>query len=182
MRKRPLPTPEYLHKRLRYEPSTGKLYWRDYPPHGPPWNGRWAGKEAATADNGRGYFQITLDGGKYVAHRIIWAMITGVWPVEVDHIDHDKGNNRIRNLRATTRTGNKQNQPLTKGNTSGVMGVGWHHNGWRAFITVAGKHHHLGYFDDFNDAVCARKAAEAKYGYHVNHGHRLTQASSCATL
>jgi hypothetical protein len=95
-----LPSPDLLRKLLRYEPETGKLFWRerdreffksdrDYK----VWNIRFAGKEAFTASD-CGYKTGKVFGKTYRAHRIIWALQTGAWPRdEIDHIDQDKSNN-----------------------------------------------------------------------------------------
>jgi hypothetical protein len=100
-------------------------------------------------------------------------MAHGAWPEgEVDHIDHDKSNNRISNLRVTTRTGNGRNASLFRTNTSGASGVEWYkmRQRWRAYISVNNRRVHLGYFDAFDEAVAARKTAEINLGYHPNHG------------
>lgn len=83
----------------------------------------------------------------------------------VDHIFHDKKDNRKYNLRICSPSQNSMNQILRSDNTSGVKGVNWHSskNKWRAFIGINGKHIHLGSFTNFEDAVKARKEAEEKY-------------------
>jgi len=170
---KPLPSPAYLHKRLRYVPSTGKLYWKHYPPHGVSWNARCAGKEVCCTFNSNGYPCLKIDRVKRPMHRIIWAMVTGRWTVKpLDHQDHDKSNNRIRNLRVTTHLGNVRNQKLNVANTSGVSGVVWHARDQRWFARIGnGKEViHLGSYVRFEDAVARRRRAEVKYGYHENHG------------
>lgn len=88
------------------------------------------------------------------------------------HINHNPVDNRLGNLRLVTSAENNRNVPLRKANTSSVCGVNWHklRCKWRAYIRTSGKHLHLGMFDNFEDAVSARKAAEVKYGFHPNHG------------
>ena len=145
----------------------GKLYWKAS-------RGRIrAGSEAGSADQ-QGYIVVRLNGKDYKAHRIIWEMHYGPIPegMEVDHIWHNRKDNRIENLRLVTRTGNGRNQSKFATNTSGVTGVNWNSQAgkWRAEIYVGGKHISLGLFTIFNDAVLARKSAEAKYGFHKNHG------------
>jgi len=160
-------SPEYLHQRLRYEPSTGKLFWRHWPAHGALWNTRFAGKEAFTADNGKGYRQGMVDGRMLKAHRVIFAMVYGHWPAEIDHINRDRANNRIENLRDVSRVENMRNKSMYGRNTSGATGVDWHKQigRWQARIGVEGRLVYLGLFDDFAAAVAARKAAEVEYGY-----------------
>lgn len=173
MADRDLPSIEYLRQRLRYEPETGKLYWRDAPGLTRKWRNRFAGREAFTSNNGNGYRMGRLDYRAHLAHRVIWAMHHGAWPDgQIDHIDHDRMNNRIPNLRVVQHQENHRNTSHRKNNTSGVMGVSWYKAGdkWTAYIMVGGAKQHLGYFDNFDDAVAARKAAEARYGFHRNHG------------
>lgn len=84
---------------------------------------------------------------------------------QVDHINHNKSDNRKYNLREATVTQNSMNKELLSQNTSGVTGVDWvqHINKWRARIKANGKEIHLGVFELFEDAVRARKEAEDKY-------------------
>lgn len=86
---------------------------------------------------------------------------------ETDHIHGNKSrnDNRKSNLRLSTHSQNLKNLSLSKENKSGVTGVYWHakRNKWIAYITVNGERMHLGYFNDFDDAVKARKEAEFKY-------------------
>ena len=77
---------------------------------------------------------------------------------QVDHIDRNRLNNKWSNLREVSNRCNLQNCNLSKNNTSGVNGVYWNKklNKWRSLITVNKKHKHLGFFEDFDDAVRAR--------------------------
>lgn len=185
MAKRELPDPELLRKLLRYEPETGNLYWKPRTPdmftdsqktaehQCNNWNSRYAGKPAFTADNGHGYPYGTVCKHKLVAHRVIWAIVTGSWPTkQIDHINGDRTDNRFENIRDVSRSENLRNMALPKSNTSGVMGVHWFKNAkrWSANIRVSGKSKHLGYFDTKEEAAKARAIAERKYGYHPNHG------------
>lgn len=83
----------------------------------------------------------------------------------VDHINHNKRDNRKENLRVVTNQQNSMNHKIRSGNKSGVSGVTFskQRNKWRAFITVDYKNVNLGYYDNFEDAVTARKTAEDKY-------------------
>lgn len=94
-----------------------------------------------------GYLNIRLDRRSYLAHRLAWFYVHGVWPMNfIDHIDRDRQNNRIENLRDVTRAENRHNTGLQKNNTSGYAGVGRHGNKWRADLRIFGKRLHLGLF------------------------------------
>jgi len=84
---------------------------------------------------------------------------------QVDDINTCGCDNRKVNLRLATRSGQRANVGLCSNNTSGVTGVSWYRqrNKWRARIIVNGKQKHLGYFDDFDEAVKERQQAEIKY-------------------
>jgi hypothetical protein len=167
-----LPSPELLRQLLRYDPDTGKLYWRKRlnPENNNAkntWNKRWANNLALDyIDPTNGYRIGKLMGRKVYAHRIIWAMHSNKYPREVDHINGDRADNRITNLRACTRSENCKNLRIPIDNTSGYIGVGRKGKGWRARIFDI----HLGTFESLEDAIAARKEAEAKYGFHPNHG------------
>lgn len=139
------------------------------------WNSRYPGKEIGCKHrSGYRYVRIKFGGKqKYLMHRLVWAWHYGSWPKDqLDHIDHDRSNDRIENLREVTRAENMKNMSMSKNNTSGVTGVHWHkqHKKWAAQIRTSRKTKHLGYFENFEDAVEVRKDAEKLYGYHQNHG------------
>jgi len=108
-----------------------------------------------------------------MAHRVVWAVAYGVWPVgQIDHIDGDKTNNRLSNLREVDAVVNCQNRPIHTLNTSGVTGVTFlkRKKLWYARITIAGERRSLGRYKLLGDAVAARKRAEIEYSFHPNHG------------
>jgi hypothetical protein len=96
----------------------------------------------------------------------------GSIPDEVDHINHNRTDNRWNNLRAVTSKSNSRNQSKSIKNKSGVTGVHWDNlrNRWIAQIHIDYKTVHLGTFVEFHEAVNARKNAEVLYGFHENHG------------
>jgi hypothetical protein len=99
----------------------------------------------------------------------------GEWPNgQVDHINGDRSDNRICNLRIVDSQQNCRNQKLRKTNATGTMGVYFHKltGKWTAQIMQSGKRIHLGLFDTKEGAISARKLAEVGYGYHPNHGAR----------
>ena len=173
MSERDLPDIEYLRQRLRYEPDTGKLFWRETPSRNTAWNARYANREAFTSVDRHGYHQSNLGGKVLRAHRVAWALHTGTWPAaDVDHINHNRTDNRITNLREASRGENRKNASKPCNNTSGVCGVSWDivYSKWQAYVTEGGVQRSLGRFVAFDDAVAARRAAEREFGFHANHG------------
>lgn len=167
------PSPALLRKLFRYEPLTGVLYWLPRLDAHPGWNTKYAGREAFSVDASTGYRSGSACGFNLLAHRVAWAMQTGEWPSgEIDHINGNRSDNRWANLRAVPKAENAKNQRLRATNASGAMGVMWiaERGKWRARIMVGGRNQSLGCFDTFNEACEARKAAEARLGFHENHG------------
>lgn len=168
---RPFPTPDKLRQLLRYEPETGKLFWLERAREMfatnrafKTWNTRFAGQEAFTSET-YGYRVGNVDYKLCADHRVIWAMVHGYWPDEdLDHINGDRADNRIDNLREATRSENLCNRSMSPLNTSGHKGVFFHEQSqkWRAHIKKNGSARHLGCFDALADALSARRSAEIK--------------------
>ena len=170
--------PETLRKFFDYNPNTGVLTHRPRSADcfsadrfARAWNARFAGKPAGSL-GGKGYFQVVVDGRVMQAHRVAWAIATGKDPAEIDHINGDKSDNRLSNLRDVSHQENGRNLKRSRNNSSGVTGVGWNHlfGKWQARITVGGRSKSLGYFNCLASAANARKRAEEIYGFHPNHG------------
>lgn len=145
----------YLKELLYYNQSTGVFTWKPRPKQRPQWNARYAGATAGSLDT-NGYLRITINGSRYSAHRLAWLYITGSWPTnEIDHIDTDKTNNRIANLRDVGKSENQQNKRTAQRN-SGTGFLGVHYCRTRkkfvAKITVNSKRLHIGYFETANEA------------------------------
>ena len=157
---------ETLKKHLDYCPDSGQFTWSKR--RGPvP-----AGKPADSISN-EGYIRIGLEGRRWQAHRLAFLYMTGRLPPEdVDHINGVRTDNRWCNIRMVNRTDNTRNSAKCRTNRSGVTGVSWARNAgkWASYIGSAYKKVHLGLFDDFFDAICARKSAENQHKYHPNHG------------
>jgi len=128
--------------------------------------------ELATYDHGRGYLSVCIGRKQYLAHRIIYLMITGKWPQHTDHINHKKQDNRWANLRNVIQKDNNRNMPPQRNSTTSVVGVSLHKptGKYRAYISIKGKAKHLGLFDSVAAATAAREDASQYYGYHQNHG------------
>lgn len=131
------------------------------------------GSEAGTC-NGLGYKRVMVHGEHTMVHHIVWYMHGNEIPegFEIDHIDHDRENNGIENLRMVARTTNMQNKSTYRNSKTGHHGVTIRPDSgkYRAKITVNKKVINLGTFESIDDAISARKAAELKYGFHENHG------------
>lgn len=130
---------------LRYDRDTGQFIW--LVETGTARIGQVAGSVSR-----KGYLQIGFANRSYAAHRLAWLYEFGSAPsLVIDHINGDKRDNRIANLRNVSQRANIENQrkPSGKNKTSGLLGV-WKTSGTRKFvsrITANGKRHHLGYFD-----------------------------------
>ena len=156
---------------LDYDEFTGIFTWKTRP------NRRIkVGSEAGTVKvdrNGKSYRYVQVNGRKYYCHRLAWLILTGEFPEDqIDHIDGNGLSNASSNLRAVSNAENGKNQRKPVTNTSGVIGVHWYkpYAKWMAYIKLNGRRKHLGYFDDFADAVAVRKKAERTRGFHPNHG------------
>jgi hypothetical protein len=186
MAKRPLPSIEALRQLLRYEPDSGLLIWGTaLPSHFKfgtycqervcrAWNAANSGKPALQYSSSDHYKHGSFLGTKVYAHRAILAMHLGRWPDQVDHINGDKHDNRLCNLREVSARQNSMNTKIRRLSGSGVHGVCFRkqRGKWRARIKHLGKEVCLGHFDLVEDAIAARKQAEVLFGYHPNHGGR----------
>lgn len=175
MANRSLHTSEELNQHLRYEADTGRLFWKQRPVEyfsseraAKSWNTRHANKEAFLSDNGKGYLIGTVEYQCYYAHRVIWCMTYGYWPAEIDHINWDKSDNRLVNLRDVSHAENAANQPMRANNTSGIPNVRWEsgRGKWTVRIRKNGKRVSVGRFDCIARAMVAMR--EAKISGTVN--------------
>ena len=111
-----------------------------------------------------GYWYIQIDGRKYLAHRLAWLITNGALPADqIDHIDGDRANNRLANLREATNAENQQNlRRAPRGSTTGLLGASPHGGGFKARIRVDGERRHLGQFDTPEQAHAAYLVAKKK--------------------
>lgn len=125
------------------------------------------GSVAGRIDN-QGYLRITFDRKEYPAHRLAMYHIHKYWSEnKIDHIDRNKLNNKIENLREVSEICSVRNRGEFSNNTSGVKGVCWFkdRNKWHGFITNNYKRISLGFYKDFIEAVFARLAGEQALGW-----------------
>jgi len=166
---------QYIKECLRYSKEAGELFWNERPVgHFPDerakksWNTKYAGKRAGTVNHG--YLIINLNGFFYRAHKIIFLIEHGIYAEVIDHINGDRLDNRICNLRQVTHSQNMMNRPTQKNNKSGLKGVSLHPGGlWRARIWVKRKEYFLGFFKTKElafEAYC--EAAKTYHGEYAN--------------
>ena len=163
---------ELLKGRLRYNKETGVFTWLDV-----KLNANSArGKVAGGIDN-RGYviirFKVNGKCYRLLAHRLAWLYEYEEFPSgSLDHLNHNKTDNRIVNLRIASQRENQRNRSMSSNNTTGYTGVTLckRADKYRARIKVNYKYKHLGYFENVEDAARAAQEARAHYGFHANHG------------
>ena len=153
---------------LKYDPETGHFAWIVNSTRIK------VGDKAGTVDS-RGYIRIRIGSRKYAAHRLAWTIATGKSPGEktIDHINGDKSDNRIANLRLATNAENQRNKGAYRCKAALPKGVFWNKDKGRfhAAIRVDRKLNHLGYFDTQEQAELAyAEAAKKLHGQFMNLG------------
>jgi len=145
-----------------FEHCDGKLYWKKV---AHPNKQYLVGQEAGSIHQ-TGYRHVTWLGKVHKAHRLIFMLHHGYLPPEVDHINGDRQDNRIENLRAANRSENQCNRPALASNTSGYPGVSWHKKSkaWCVRVMKNGKTVVQQYFKDLE--LAGLFAAEARSLYH----------------
>jgi hypothetical protein len=127
----------------------------------------------AGASHPCGYRQVWIGGDRFLLHRLIWKYHHGSEPRQVDHIDGNRGNSKIENLRPACEKTNQRNRGKQGNNTSGLKGAYFRKSDgrWMSAIRVGGKQKHLGYYPSANEAHKAYCVAAAEYyGEYANYG------------
>lgn len=140
-----LPSQEDLKYLLDYDSITGIFKWKTKPTQRIN-----VGTIAGYKNTTYGYTNLRIDKKSYQAHRLAWKYYYGIDPEKfIDHINGDKSDNRICNLREATSLENNRNTEKNSNNTSGFKGVSYHKRigKWQARSSMNGKRIHLGYFD-----------------------------------
>jgi hypothetical protein len=152
-------TAKRLHELLSYDPETGDFFWRVRAARNV-----FPGQKAGTLTH-FGYVAIYIDELAHKAHRLAWRYAYEAWPTHtIDHINGDRADNRIANLRDVTRRENRQNiHKAHRTNISGLLGAAKAKYSWRSSINVDGKRINLGSF----------KTPEEAHQAHVNAKRRF---------
>ena len=151
-----------------FDYKDGALYWKVSKT-----NSIRVGNQAGTSVNDAGYNIVGICGKTYRLHRVIFLYHYGYLPKNVDHIDGNRSNNNIDNLRSADDFQNSRNSKLSKRNTSGVKNVCWarHVNKWQVQVRRGSSKKYLGLYEDLELAELV--AIEARNLYHkeyANHG------------
>jgi hypothetical protein len=160
-------TQEYLKSILDYDLDTGIFTWKVSKA-----NRTKVGDVAGWSYNG--YREIEINNKAYKAHRLAWLYVYGEMPKNlVDHVDGNRSNNKISNLREATYQENSENYKTPKTNKSGVKNVSWYKslNKWVVSISIRKTKKTVGYYDDLELAELVAIEARNKYrGEFANHG------------
>lgn len=160
-------TADKIRQLVTYDQLTGSFFWKHSELRTNRWNTRWAGKLAGTAHSA-GYWCISIDGVKHLAHRLAWLYHYGILPGNfIDHKNLNKRDNRIENLRLASSLENCANISDRQETTSGYRGVWFRQQRgrWCAQITHNYQRKHLGTFKTKRDAHLAyAEAARELYG------------------
>ena len=147
-----LPPLAELREWLRYDTKTGEFFWIKTP-------GRRTKAGSKAGYDARGYTEIRVRRNRVLAHRLAWLFVYGEDPGEkqIDHINCDRGDNRIVNLRLASSKDNSGNKRKKQDTTSNLKGVSWYKRKrkWQAQIRLNGKSKHLGYFHSEQEAHAA---------------------------
>jgi hypothetical protein len=151
----------------RFKYKDGKLYNRY------AYTSRVKAGEEAGAFSG-GYRIVGVNGKRYKAHRVVWMLHRGYIGegLQIDHIDGDRSNNHIDNLRVCTNAENSRNGKLRVSNTSGIKGVTWSkaRSGWQVQIKKDYKNHYFGTYQSLELAeLIAQEARDSLHGEYSRH-------------
>lgn len=165
MIRKELPTQEYLNSIFEYK-DDGKLYWKIKT------NNRIRIGSIAGTLNKNGYLLVQINKIMYYAHRLIWKMFYGTDPKEqIDHINHDRIDNRIENLREVSAKSNGKNSSKSKSNTSGHTNIYINSDKYKKKFMVCFRiQKYNKSFLTLEEAIQHRDEKYIEFGFHENHG------------
>jgi hypothetical protein len=142
-----------LREHIDYDHGTGIFRWRTKPLRGDV-------GDIATGEDGQGYLRLTICGERHRAHRLAWLYVYGFWPNDlVDHINMDRSDNRIENLRLATKSQNASNSSKRPSNTTGFKGVTRSRGRYVAQIKANGKVRRIGSYETPEEASLVYQVA-----------------------
>lgn len=173
-----IPSPRLLNNVLSYDATTGKFKWKERRPilfkagnggrmsRCTSWNKVWSGKPALNTVNDNDYLYGRIFNKNFYAHRVAWAMTYGVWPEqEIDHINGDRKDNRIENLRAVSRRRNMRNLKTRKNRVFSNIYFDKRHASWS--VRVGG--FHVASSKCFGKCMIARNKKLRERGFSQRH-------------
>ena len=111
-----------------------------------------------------GYISISVRGPKFLAHRLAWFYMHGEWPkYYIDHIDRNRDNNAINNLREANAYENIHNIKIFDTNTSGYTGIRKMGTSWQSRVQYKGEDFYLGTYTNIEDANIARNEFKKEF-------------------
>lgn len=143
-------TQEQIKNLFDYDAATGKLSWKDKK------------EQLAGTKLINGYRQVSVNGKRYLSHHLIWLIFHGELPKQLDHVNRNKSDNRIENLRECNSVENMQNRKSLVNTSSCYKGVRINKqtSNWRAVFTINGISNYLGeYCSEINAALAHDKCA-----------------------
>jgi len=163
----PLPSQELLRELYDYNPDTGVFARKTK-------TGTRKTKPMLSAS----YRNSRIDGVLYKTSRLIWMWVYGQDPknMYIDHINGNRADNRIKNLRLVSSLENSRNMRLYKTNKTGIPGIDIYKGRYRVRIKINRNEIYLGCYEDLDEAIAVRKKAEQHFGFHKNHGNFVLAA------
>jgi len=150
-------TQDQVKSLFHYDSDNGILKWRVNN------GGKVLAGNLAGCKNHYGYIVINFKKKSYQAHRLAWLYVHGYLPLQqIDHINRDRSDNRLINLRLATHSLNNQNKEIQRNNTSGCKGLSYQKKNkkWVSHIGINNKKNRIGQYENIADAIYARQIAE----------------------
>lgn len=167
-----------LKQLVSYDPVTGVIKQKPRTKKDIPrdsrlksWNTRYAGKECSCTSKS-GYIVVRLGGNLYLGHRLAFLYVNGFIPEQIDHINGNRLDNRISNLRPSNPKQNSRNLKVYSNNKTGYHGIYRNNNSYYVQIWVSGKCFSGGSYSDISKAIERRKELEREIGFAKEHGER----------